>query len=127
MEWDTPENYERRRKRLVELMATALRDIPQDGPFTKEQREQLRELVVEKSELLHRDVYNDSFSRNNLWLYGNYLAFNNDEARVASLAFSADPSLRNSELGIAFEKYLDMVQRGQVNDPYVEAWLKKNE
>jgi len=126
MEWDTPENYERRKEFLKDMIAAILRDIPEDGPFSEKQRDQFRDLVAEKSELLNWYAYNDSFSRNNRWLYGNYLALNSDEARFAILAFRVDSKLKNSEFGIAFEKYLEMVLNGQINNPHIDAWLKKN-
>jgi hypothetical protein len=125
MQWDTPENYERRCKRLKEQIESALRDIPEEGPFTGEQVEHLRYLVAERSELLHWDVYNDSFSRSASWLYNNYLHFHNNEARLAILAFRDDPSLRRSELGVAFEEYLNMIRQDRINDEYVAAWMKK--
>ncbi len=127
MEWDTPENYEHRQEVLKTRIAEILYEIPESEPFSEELNHQLRDLVAEKSELLHWSVYNDSFSRNNRWLYGDYLSLNNDEARFAVMAFSRDPKLKNSEFGIAFERYLERVLHGQVNDPYIKAWLKENE
>ncbi|MFH2040766.1 MAG: hypothetical protein ABIJ65_15145 [Chloroflexota bacterium] len=127
MEWDTPENYERRQERLNARIAMIWLEIPEGEPFSEEQCHQLRDLVAEKSELLHWSVYCDSFSRNNLWLYGDYLSLNSNEARFAVMAFRSDPKLKNSEFGIAFEKYVERVLRRKIHDPYIEAWLKKKE
>src|SRR3972149_7127239 len=109
MDWDTPENYERRREQLERSIAQVIREFSGGVPFTDGQIQQLRDLVAERSELLHWDVYNDSFSRNNSWLYGDYLALTSSEARFAILAFSAGPGLKETEFAIAFEKYLDML------------------
>jgi len=127
MQWDTAENYKRRREQLKEQIAAALRDIPEEGAFSEEQVAHLHNLVAEQSELLHWRVYNDSFSRNASWLYNDYLRLDGNEARLAIMAFRADPSLRRSEFGAAFEAYLNMIRRSRISDPYVAAWLETHD
>ena len=127
MQWDTAENYKRRRERLKEQIAAALCDIPEKETFTEAQTAHLRDLVAEKSELLHWRVYNDSFSRNASWLYNDYIRLDSNEARLAILAFRADLSLRHSEFAAAFRAYLNMIRRGRISDPYVAAWMETHD
>ena len=127
MQWDTAENYKRRHEQLKEQIAAALRTIPEEGAISAAQAAHLRDLVAEQSELLHWRVYNDSFSRDATWLYHDYLSLHGDEARLAVLAFRADPGLRQSEFGLAFAAYLNQVRRGRISDPYVADWMETHE
>ena len=124
---DSDANYRKRLKALPGQVIEALDMLPGEGPYSAVEIERIRFLAAELNELLHWQVYQDSYSRNSSWLFRNHLCLSLQQARFLLLAFDADPSLRKDALAEAFEAYTSNLKKGRISDPFVAAWLEEHE
>ena len=88
--------------------------------------ETLKTWMGEYAELIHWQLYNDSYSRASSWLLGDYLQISETGARFVRMAYEILPDeVRKSVLGEALEAYLRNVRRGSLSDPAAKAWAEK--
>ena len=124
---ESPEYYWNRLARLPERIHAALAELPEKGPYEPAQVELARQVAAELDELLHWQVFNDSFSRDSYWLFLNHLSLKTDQARFAAIAFQIDAALQKGALAEAFAAYCQQVQRRRRSDPWLVAWLNKSD